>query len=386
MNIIYIPDEWGVKRVPRTSPEEQKEMHTLGNSFESMYDYNTLFVDAIKFSNGDAILVGPPLYELKNQFYFTDGKEKLKSTSYEIDRCCITVVKDIGDLDKIFIENSKKSIEVELSKQSDIFNGKRLIGTIQKDEPVSWIIQWVKYYNTVHGVDGFVIYNNMCETYTAVELKSQLCIAFPHLTFEVLEYECPLGAFSKRWDSNFAQIVMYAHIKYKYAWCADLFLNHDIDELLVMYDDITLDNVYSQLVNANVPGLIYGCQNIDPYNERLGVDAADLCPEDIKYSDYYYWGNHINNPNIYGHMSFAKWFIIPNRLMNEQWLPHHISGNHGCKYVEKDPRVINVAHFHAFRSPNKKNHPIQVNRSSAKDGDLIKDDYLEALLKETFLS
>ena len=103
-------------------------------------------------------------------------------------------------------------------------------------------------------------------------------------------------------------MVQFAHCKYRYAWCANLFLNHDVDELLVMYQGLTMDNIYSQLMNSNAGGLIYGCQNMDPYNERLGKDAHYLGVDEIQYKDYYYWGMHINNREIYGEGSFAKWF------------------------------------------------------------------------------
>ena len=87
--------------------------------------------------------------------------------------------------------------------------------------------------------------------------------------------------------------------------------------LLVLYDGLTLDSVYNQILSSNSEGIIYGSQNIDPYNEKYGKDAIELPVDKIHYRDYYYWGHHINNKNIYGTNSIAKWFIIPERAYGQ---------------------------------------------------------------------
>lgn len=382
MNRIVIPGDWGFLREPLPTVAERSEMTTLGNTFESMYDFDTLFNDAIYIGDNRVILVGPPLYDIKSKIRFTDGKKLLTPQYMEMDRSCTTVINLDPDDSDLYIEYNGDHIKVTINYPSTIFDGRRLMGTIQKDEPIHWIKEWITYYHTVHGVDGFVIYNNKCEKYTVEELQTQLNGMYDDVVIEVVDYQSPLGGFTKSWNSNFAQMVMYEHIKYKYAWCADLFLNNDIDELLVLYDGLTLDSVYNQILSSNSEGIIYGAQNIDPYNEKYGKDAIELPVDKIHYRDYYYWGHHINNKNIYGTNSIAKWFIIPERAMGNQWMTHYIGGQHSCMYVQKDPKVINLCHFYALQSPNKKHR--QLNRSTAKDGDLIKDEYLEILLKETF--
>ena len=126
-------------------------MTTLGNTFDSMYDFDTLFNDAIYIGDGKLILVGPPLYEIKSRIRFTDGSKELKPQYMEMDRACTTVI-DIDPQSDLFVECGDHRIKLEISYPSTLFEGRKLLCTIQKDEPISWIRQWVTYYYTVHGV------------------------------------------------------------------------------------------------------------------------------------------------------------------------------------------------------------------------------------------
>lgn len=377
MNIIKVPEEWGVLREP---PCQESDMFPDPKTYYERFDYTTLFADCIRITDEIIALVGPPLLNLKGKFVITDGTKVLPTQLISQDRCCTLYVK--SETDDIYADNGEYRTKLIVTNRSSKFKGLKVIGTNQRDEPITWIEQWVHYHHTVHGIQGFLFYNNYCEVNKGDYLKNHLEKMFPNIVVECVEFSQNLGPRCTQWNSDFGLYVKFEHMKQKYGWCAKMFFNNDVDELLVLYDDIDIDSVYDQIVASNNVGLIYGIQNMDPYNFRLGKSAVDIPRDQIFYKDYAHWGRHINIPQVYGEGSFAKWFLIPERAMNVQWRTHYIGSNQNCFVLDKDPKQILAGHFYAFQNIWKPKG--MRNTSTAGEGDLVYDEYLDRLLKKTF--
>ena len=62
MEMIRIPESWGIKREPRTPVSQRKDIVTLGLSYDEQFDWDILFADAIRIGEGRTLLIGAPLY------------------------------------------------------------------------------------------------------------------------------------------------------------------------------------------------------------------------------------------------------------------------------------------------------------------------------------
>jgi len=377
MNIVRVPDEWGVKRVP---PCNESDMFPNPETFKDRFDYDTLFVDAIRLNDQVVLLIGAPLLNLEKVFFLSDGTSRLQTKLQRMDRCSYLYVQTTSNT--IYADNGSHRVEIQVSARSTKFNGLRTMVTNQRDEPLHWIDQWVEYYYKVHGVRGFIFYNNYCESTTSEVLENYISERHPDVVVECLDFDVPIGPRSTQWNSDFGLYLKFEHVKQKYAWCSELLFNNDIDELVVLYDDITMDGIYEQLLSDNKIGVVYGTQNIDPYNERLSISASELPTDQIFYSDYYLVGEGVNNPNIYGNNSFAKWIVIPQKAMNIQWKTHYLGNNQNCHVIPKEPKQILAAHYYAFYSSasNKKSN-MRRNVSKTNVNDLVRDEYLKKLMK-----
>lgn len=384
MNIINIPPEWGVKRVPRTPITPGQEWHNT--SYEDLYDWDSLFFDAINIGGNRLLLVGAPLYEIEKDISFSYGGKKLQHTFHHFDRCVITIVENITT-SQIQLDHPKKNITIDIIDASQKFMGRHVITTKQKDEPLEWIEQWVQYYHRVYGVTGFVFYNNNCTQYTVDEMREYLQKVSSEILIEVIDVNLPFGPPSPRWDSDYLQYVILEHFKYMYGWCAKSVINHDVDELLVLPSNISYDNIINDLTEKGIPGVAYNAIFTDPYSPITKVSSHTLSRENVHFKDHYlWWDNPERNPRT---PSGGKWFVIPHNCMEYQWRLHGI--NHPQLIsVPKFPMKIYYSHFLAFKSHIKdKSNNLKArnkNVSVANMDELKVDESLKARLELAFPS
>lgn len=240
VNMIHIPESWGVTRTPPTPPEERKEVYSLGKTYEEVFDWTTLFADAIQIGEGRVLLVGPPLYDLKEIIKFSDGKTELTHSFHDLKKVTLTLVET--ESDTIYLKHPAEDVEIKVSEVSTKFSGLKCASAMQRDESIVWIKDWISYHHIEHGIEGFIIYDNNSSIYTPEELQAELDKLEYDIVVEVIDFQMPWGPRTKKWDSDYVCEVRYEHMKYKYGWCCDCILNHDIDEFFVTsgnkFDDI----------------------------------------------------------------------------------------------------------------------------------------------------
>lgn len=382
--LYNIPESWGVKRVPRTPPKQRKEVITLGIPYDDLFDFDTLFNDVINLGNGQTLLIGPPLYELKRQISFVQNGNPLEHRFFDRINCGLTIVNGVGDFTLV---NPKGNIEIETEARSTQFADMGCMSTMQKNEPIQWIKDWVQYHHVAHGVRGFIIYDNNSDHYTVEELQAELDSLDYDIINLVLPWNVPFGPHTPTWDSNFSQFTQLEHWKYKYAWCSKFAINQDIDELLVL-DGITLDQVLDEIHLKQIPGVMYLTRNIDPYNERLELSAHELPIEERRYKDYYYYSEYNNTNNVkVGRRLIHKWIAVPQYAMQYQWAVHDFGyefDNDSAK-VEPDSGIY-FAHMYAMQSRHKDKHPEFHNRNKQRVAldEITLDEALKATLLKVF--
>lgn len=354
--MIRIPESWGVKREPRTPVSQRKDIITLGLSYNEQFDWDILFADALKLGDNRTLLIGAPLYELKKEIRFANGNHQF----LDLDKVTLTLVET--DDDVITLLNDKGNIDIQVNKLSSDFEDVGCIMTMQKNEPMHWIEDWIQYYHLEHSVKGFVIYDNNSDDYTVDELRDRLSKIDLDVIVHVIDWCMPHGPNTPSWDSDFARYVMFEHFKYKYAWCSSYAINHDIDELL-MIENGNINNLLNFIGKNNLTSVIYGNRNIEPYNESLDISAHEMDVNDRRFKDYYHYSeyNNTNNTKV-GKRLIDKWLVIPEKGMEFQWRNHDFFGDH--KSIRFDVNTgIYFAHFYAMQSKNKNKHPSFYNRN-----------------------
>ena len=347
MNIVRIPESWGIKRTP-ASPIEDKLW--LGLPYVSFYDFYTLFADCIDIGDNRTILIGPPLFDIENLLtYYSEGKQ-LKHTYVRMDRMLITLLE--GNSNSVVQIKSKfGNLEIPVTYPSTEMEGLNVIVTTQCNDPLHWIKDWITYYYKNHNVRGFVFYNNNSDKYTTDEMLSYLSGTFDDIVIKIEESDMPYGCPSTRWDSNFCQHINFEHFKYKYAWCANVAINHDIDELLVIPNGNTLDNIVNELKHKKLPGLVYEALFIDPYNFQEEKSASELGRENVRHKDYYHWWKG-QPDNAKSSFTGPKWIAVPEYAMQSQWTTHFVQG---APSIPLKQGAIFCAHYLALKSVFKDN-------------------------------
>lgn len=373
MELVRIPDSWGVLREPRTPPH-QRNMMRHGLSFDEQFDWDILFSDVIDIGDNRILCIGGPLYELADLIKFSDGTKILNHEIYQLDRTCITLVHYTDSYDNLQLVHSKENVPVKVFEPSTIFKGIGFVTTMQKNEPVSWIKEWLQYYYVEYGVKGFLLYNNNCTDYTTEELQSELRSMYHDIVVEVVDWNVPYGPQTPAWDSDFAQYTQFEHCKYKYGWCSPYVLNHDIDELLVTKEGLGIDGILGFMKQNGVAAIVYGNRNLNAYNVHLEESSHLIDNQEIHYKDYYHYMDEENNPNFWGERSITKWIIIPEMAMDCQWKTHYIDGNSKFIHLPKDNESIYFAHFYSMKSVNKLDHESTVDQSNSTSN--LKVDYL----------
>ena len=96
---VKYPEYWPIKRNPARPPE----LRVL--NFNTLYDWNTLWYDAVQINPTTVLLIGPPLYDTKDWIqkhcHFQSLGEKLTHSFHELDRVCITVVSTKNNINRL---------------------------------------------------------------------------------------------------------------------------------------------------------------------------------------------------------------------------------------------------------------------------------------------
>jgi hypothetical protein len=335
---IKYPDYWTIKRnTPRPI-----ELRVLG--FNELYDWDTLWYDAVQINPTTILLIGPPLYDTKdyinrhcNFVYYPDAQrtkfEKLTHVFHEMDRVCITVINVNSFLQSIeLVTDFSRIITIPVNPSQADFMGKKTIVTISKDHPVEWLQQWIDYHFVVHGIDGLLLYNNNSTIYSSTELEQR--IARPDITIRVVDWPYPFGVMGGGewqdgdqagnylpWDSDFAQYVMLEHAKYRYLHSAELVINADTDELLYT-TKMSLAEICNYSKTSSNSVWTYTGTWIEPVDSRNRTIAKSIDYQHRRFSNYWHTSN-------YEHRGIGqKWMLIPQRNMNYQWLLHRTTGPH----------------------------------------------------------
>jgi hypothetical protein len=325
-NSVSLSD-FTARRREATRPPEFR-----GENFDRDFDGNTLFYDAVQVSSATITLFAPPFFTLARgvaSTRFVSNDIRYEARTRNLDRHAQSwldipqgsgPVRATGDLGSFSFSVSPN--------ESEIFRDCRVIFTMSKDNPIEWILDWVRFNRDVHGADAVLIYDNGSSAYDSVTLSDALRSVSGIRCSVVMEWPFkygPQGANSwDHWDSDFCQLGAWEHARWRFLQHARSAMNSDIDELVVSKNDRSVFEAAEQ----SRSGLVR-------YRGRWIIGMDDGNGDDSHHGPYRHFDFSILMPPKYerrkllirrdANACLPKWTVVPSRCPTRaQWHVHSI--------------------------------------------------------------
>ena len=325
-NHVLLSDFTTARREP-TRPVEFR-----GENFERQFDSTTLFYDAVDIGDRRVILFAPPFFNLAadlSRTSFFQGSDRPQPDIRHFDRHAqiwlkaspeggIRAVGPLGDVTFAISPN-----------HLDMFRDRRVIFTMSKDNPIEWIVDWVKFNRDVHGADAVLIYNNASTAYDGAALSAALRSVPGIARSVVVEWPFkygPQGANSRdHWDSDFCQLGAWEHARWRFLQDARSVMNSDIDELVLSKSG---QSVFEAAEQSRSGFVRYRGRWIVGVNDRSESETADRLPRHRDFRilmppNYQFSGLRGRRDT---NVCAPKWTVVPAKCPRRaQWLIHSIS-------------------------------------------------------------
>jgi hypothetical protein len=322
---VQLPDFTLARREPTRPPQFR------GENFDREFDATTLLYDAVDLGNGEAVLLAPPFLNLESQLaattFFSDGKP------------CRAEIKNLDRHAQIWLQGVRGEtlraagplgdFTLRLSRHDhDLFAGRRVIFTMSKNNPIEWILDWVRFNRDVHGADAVLIYDNGSTAYDSAALSAALQSVSGIARSVVAEWPYrygPQGTNSRdHWDSDFCQLGAWEHARWRFLQEARSAMNSDIDELVLAKDGRSVFEAAEQSRTGFVRyrgRWIIGVDGLDQdFGDRLPRhrDFSIFMPPQYEFS--------LTRGRRDINRCLAKWTAVPRKCPRHvQWHVHSIA-------------------------------------------------------------
>jgi hypothetical protein len=146
--------------IPRTSAirrESTRPVEFRPRGFDEMFDDETLFYDLVIARRGGEqflILIGPPLLNLLEPIEQAEingrSLDSFAAAYYARDRCCDIWIRNFNH-EQLYLEFSFGSYLVTPQhSNNELYEGRRVLYTLSKDNEIEWIADWVKFHIANH--------------------------------------------------------------------------------------------------------------------------------------------------------------------------------------------------------------------------------------------
>ena len=261
---VLVPNSSSVQRI-------YPQYSEISHEYRQRLDFKTVFYDVfLDEFNRCLIGLGPPLLNLKKDAFPMSvyvGDQKLNYRLRQIKDVVFFETDEIktnlsNQVDVVFcFKDFSNSITVGSCTHHQPFscdNKHRLtLTTLQKDNPIAWISDWITWYHRSYGVTRLILYDNSSESWEEVldflnGLPFDMEVVFvnwpyPH-GFHPYKY-CQKGSLN--------------HCRIRFSISSGYCLNFDIDEYL-MYSEGKLLDLLNDTIKYPKPGAIAITQTAIP--------------------------------------------------------------------------------------------------------------------------
>lgn len=238
------------------------------------YDSRTIFYDVFRCDDERKVVaIGPPPVNLRNeleQLQITCGGRLLSHRRREYRKLCVielTCDQTPNSGESLSLRFSFSSFDVDInvppSPLSSPANATHLaLMTLQRDNPLPWILDWCRWHHRLHGVSRLVLYDN------ASDNRDDLVTALYRLADEVdivfVDWPFPHGPVRSH-KNRFCQLGAQNHYLLRFgsadAWC----LNLDIDEYLVVRGKKTFKQHLHDCESNGIVEVLFDSFIVPPY-------------------------------------------------------------------------------------------------------------------------
>lgn len=339
---LFLPEGGSLRRIEARPTELQDP------TYSEKYDYFTLFYDAFRIGD-EVVFISPPLLNLEAEIL--DGRVQVGDDpdntvafrTRALERAqmsTITLPKGSPeDVELHFFLASGVHLKLRPhTAELNLFKGKRTLLTLQKNESIEWILDWVRYYQIIHGINAVLLYDNASTDYSSAELLAALrtisgldVVCVVNWRFIYGPQGSPWAGPNVPWDSDFCQIGALQDACFHYLAQSEGVINADVDELVIPLTDDTLFDALKTAPTGTIG-----------YSGRWIENAADLSftPGELPH----FW--HFFRIQGNGRTCRNKWTACPPRWSGQQHTTAHFV--RGPKY-DQDPRFY-IAHFRGLNS------------------------------------
>jgi hypothetical protein len=234
---VQLPDFTDARREP------PRALPFRGKGFAQHFDATTLLYDALDLGHGEAVLLAPPFFNLAGKIAgttFTSDGEICRADIKTYDRHAQIWLTGIHG-SAVQARGPLGDVAIPLSPtHSEMFRDRRVIFTMSKDNPITWILDWVRFNRDVHGADAVLIYDNGSTAYDVTTLSQALQSNRGIACSVVVEWPYPYGPQSPdsrdHCDSDFCQLGAWEHARWCFLQHARSAMSSDIDELVLSQD------------------------------------------------------------------------------------------------------------------------------------------------------
>jgi len=246
-NPVTLPDGHSLRRLPRHATLPRRSP-----AFFEQFDDRVLYYDCFRTSDGAVGLIGPNpmnLLVLLERARFTampegipvdvrhyTGEPSRVPTLYTL----LSGVPATSTHLEIRIEDLSLSVAIGPDISARLA-GRRVMTTMNRDNPLEWVEDWCRWHSVMHGIDAVVLFDNASQTYGPTALREAALrglrdgVGAPEVI--VVEWPFRFGpydpgvVFRPYWAVMSQQASMLLSLR-KYARYAEMLLNCDVDELV----------------------------------------------------------------------------------------------------------------------------------------------------------
>lgn len=228
----------------RQAPRPEADRNAV---YAEQFDWKTLFYDVYRVGE-HVVFQGPPFENflplLRDDALFRGKFGRLWPRARLIARNRASEIWLREPDDALLLDGPLGRFSVAVQPNlSHLFAGRRVIHTLSKNNDVRWISDWIRFYRSVHGADGVLLYDNNSTIYGVDELQADLRARFPDMAVVVVGWPFrygPQGGLAgavdgreTAWDSDYCQTGSLQHARFRFLLSARSVLNVDIDELVL---------------------------------------------------------------------------------------------------------------------------------------------------------
>lgn len=244
------------------------------------YDSRTIFYDVFRCDDDRKVVaIGPPPVNLRNELArlrITCGGRILPHRTREYRKLCVLELPCDQTMDagkNLPLRFSFPSFDVEIqvppSPLSSSVDALHLgLMTLQRNNPLPWILDWCRWHHRLHGVSRFVLYDNASDNRD--DLATALARMGEAVDVVLVDWPFPYGP-GRSHKNQFCQTGAQNHYLLRFgsadAWC----LNLDIDECLVVSGEKTFKQCLDDCEGNGIVEVLFDSFIVPPHQGQPAI-------------------------------------------------------------------------------------------------------------------